>query len=137
MRVPGIKQNQFLIIVYSKTCTFRSNQMVQRWGLNNMERPMVSQMVIDAFANIVDKQDQKGIKKYNMTIDEAADQDYDWNEMALEEGADLYKYLVKENMKLRKENAGLKKIIDKINGYFDGKLLDTLKEKEGDRKNDQ
>lgn len=102
-----------------------------------MERPMVSQMVIDAFANIVDKQDQKGIKKYNMTIDEAADQDYDWNEMALEEGADLYKYLVKENMKLRKENAGLKKIIDKINGYFDGKLLDTLKEKEGNRKNDQ
>lgn len=73
-----------------------------------MKRPETTQAVIDAFAAILDSQDEKGIKKYGITIDEAKDEDYDWNVMALEECADLFKYLIKENQRLRAENERLK-----------------------------
>lgn len=84
-------------------------------------RPYTTQKVIDTFTEILDKQDNKGISKYNMTIDEASG--YDWNIMALEEVADLMKYLVKENEKIRKERdllkvriAGMEKLIDSLLG---------------------
>lgn len=65
-----------------------------------MNRPEVSQIVIDHFANIVDSQDKKGIEKYGTTIDDAKNEDYDWNLMALEESIDLNKYLVKKIQEL-------------------------------------
>lgn len=64
-------------------------------------RPLTSQIVIDEFSKIIDSQDKKGIEKYGKTIDEAVN--YDWELMALEEAADLQKYLVKEIIKLRAE----------------------------------
>jgi hypothetical protein len=73
-----------------------------------VKRPKTTQAVIDAFSKILDAQDEKGIKKYGTTIDEASDQNYDWNVMALEECADLFKYLIKENQRLRKINRQLK-----------------------------
>jgi hypothetical protein len=60
-----------------------------------MSRPKISQMVLDEFANIIDSQDKKGMSKYGKTIDDASDADYDWKLMALEETADLQKYLVR------------------------------------------
>lgn len=84
-------------------------------------RPYTTQKVIDTFTEILDKQDDKGISKYNMTIDDASG--YDWNIMALEEAADLMKYLVKENEEIRKERdllkvriAGMEKLIDSLLG---------------------
>jgi hypothetical protein len=68
-----------------------------------MNRPAVSQMVINEFTKIVDSQDAKGIEKYNKTIDEANNSDYNWEIMALEETADLQKYLVKQIIKLKAE----------------------------------
>jgi len=65
-------------------------------------------MVIDEFSKIIDMQDHKGIDKYGRTIDEAKDSDYDWKLMALEETADLQKYLVKRIKELEKENARLR-----------------------------
>lgn len=65
-------------------------------------RPATTQKVIDIFTEILDKQDQKGLLKYGTTIDEANDKNYNWNLMALEESADLMKYLVKENTRLVK-----------------------------------
>lgn len=67
----------------------------------NFNRPMTSQIVIKEFSKIIDSQDKKGIEKYGKTIDEAVN--YDWELMALEEAADLQKYLVKEIIKLRAE----------------------------------
>lgn len=67
----------------------------------NTSRPMTSQIVIKEFSKIIDAQDKKGIEKYGKTIDEAVN--YDWELMALEEAADLQKYLVKEIVRLRAE----------------------------------
>lgn len=67
-----------------------------------MNRPKTSQIVIDEFSKIIDQQDLKGLEKYNKTIDEAVDEDYDWKTMALEEAADLQKYLVREIKVLKK-----------------------------------
>lgn len=67
-----------------------------------VNRPKISQMVIDKFSDIVDQQDNKGWKKYGTTIDDADDVNYDWKLMALEESADLVKYLIKENNRLQK-----------------------------------
>lgn len=72
-------------------------------------RPNVSQIVLNTFAKIVDSQDDKGIKKYNRTIDDASDADYDWEIMALEEAADLQKYLVKKIIQLKAENLMMKR----------------------------
>jgi chromosome segregation ATPase len=66
-------------------------------------RPKTTQAVIDGFSKLLDAQDNKGIKKYGTTIDEAEDKNYDWRIMALEETADLQKYLVKEINKLMAE----------------------------------
>ena len=66
-----------------------------------MDRPQTTQNVINAFSAILDAQDIKGLEKYGVSIDEAKNENYDWNVMALEEAADLFKYLVKENEKLR------------------------------------
>jgi hypothetical protein len=68
-----------------------------------MERPKTSQIVIDEFAKVVDSQDGKGFEKYKTTIDEANDEDYDWKIMAIEEAADLQKYLVKRIIQLEKQ----------------------------------
>ncbi|MBO0961464.1 hypothetical protein J1P26_17295 [Neobacillus sp. MM2021_6] len=65
-----------------------------------MQRPITSQIVIDEFAKIVDAQDDKGLKKYQTTIDEAKNENYNWELMALEETADLQKYLVKRIVEL-------------------------------------
>lgn len=60
-----------------------------------IERPETSQIVIDGLTSVVDGQDLKGIVKYNETIDEAKDVNYNWELMGLEESVDLNKYLVK------------------------------------------
>jgi hypothetical protein len=77
-------------------------QKCNRCGLVIVDRPEVTQRVIDGFAAILDSQDQKGIEKYNRTIDEAEDKDYDWKLMAMEELADYSKYQVKEIQRLEK-----------------------------------
>jgi septal ring factor EnvC (AmiA/AmiB activator) len=65
-----------------------------------MQRPVISQTVIDEFTKVIDSQDGKGFAKYHTTIDQAKDADYDWKLMAIEETADLQKYLVKEIKRL-------------------------------------
>lgn len=83
-------------------------ELAEKLGLNVSFRPLVSQTVISEFARIIDAQDEKGIKKYGTTIDEARDSEYDWKLMALEETADLQKYLVKRIKELEKENRNLR-----------------------------
>jgi hypothetical protein len=71
-------------------------------------RPVVSQIVIDEYSKVVDSQDDKGIEKYNRTIDDAPDEDYNWELMAIEESVDLNKYLVRRIIQLKKEIMKLK-----------------------------
>lgn len=83
-----------------------------------MERPNTTQRVIDQFSKLLDAQDIKGFEKYGETIDEAQIDDegkpYDWKLMALEETADLQKYLVKEIQRLENDNLDLIKIVSTI-----------------------
>ncbi|WP_328800305.1 hypothetical protein T3H97_16490 [Paenibacillus sp. LX16] len=65
---------------------------------NEIERPEVTQRIIE----LLDKQNEKGLKKYGTTIDQVSDQSYDWRLMALEEATDLIQYLQKEVMRLER-----------------------------------
>lgn len=83
------------------------------------DRPKTSQYVINEFTKVIDNQDLKGIEKYDMTIDEANDDNYHWLEMAGEEVADCFKYFVKEIVRLRKVISMLrynqrKTLVDKL-----------------------
>jgi chromosome segregation ATPase len=81
------------------TVDFKKTRLFNMDG-SPVNRPKTTQAVIDGFAKILDAQDDKGIKKYGTTMDEAIDENYDWRIMALEETADLQKYLVKEIKRL-------------------------------------
>ncbi|WP_258297881.1 hypothetical protein [Paenibacillus peoriae] len=61
-------------------------------------RPEVTQRIIE----LLDKQNEKGLKKYGTTIDQISDMAYDWKLMALEEAADLIQYLQKEVIRLER-----------------------------------
>ncbi|MBY7736310.1 hypothetical protein [Paenibacillus polymyxa] len=65
---------------------------------NEIKRPEVTQRIIE----LLDKQNEKGLKKYGTTIDQVADQSYDWKLMALEEAVDLIQYLQKEVIRLER-----------------------------------
>ncbi|WP_145148537.1 hypothetical protein [Paenibacillus xylanexedens] len=62
------------------------------------KRPEVTTRIIE----LLDKQNEKGIAKYGSTIDQAADQYYDWKLMAMEEMVDLIQYQQKEIMRLER-----------------------------------
>jgi hypothetical protein len=87
-----------------------------------MVRPLTSQIVIDKFASIIDSQDEKGLKKYGTSIDGASNLKYNWELMALEETADLQKYLVKRIMQLKSENRFKSKWINELQ-VKNGELL--------------
>ncbi|MBE0341806.1 hypothetical protein E4V51_12180 [Paenibacillus sp. 28ISP30-2] len=61
-------------------------------------RPEVTQRIIA----LLDKQNEKGLKKYGTTIDQVSDMAYDWRLMALEEAVDLIQYLQKEVIRLER-----------------------------------
>ncbi|MDG0053036.1 hypothetical protein MMB75_05035 [Paenibacillus sp. P2(2022)] len=64
----------------------------------NVDRPEVTRRIIE----LLDKQNEKGLKKYGTTIDQVSDMAYDWKLMALEEAADLIQYLQKEVIRLER-----------------------------------
>lgn len=83
------------------------------------QRPVTSQIVIDEFAKVVDSQDDKGLEKYNQSIDNAKDEDYHWLVMAGEEIIDMFKYFIREIRRLTKENRQLRyssrrQLLDKL-----------------------
>ncbi|KKD53923.1 MULTISPECIES: hypothetical protein [Paenibacillus] len=65
---------------------------------NEVKRPEVTQRIIE----LLDKQNEKGLKKYGTTIDQVSDMAYDWKLMALEEAIDLIQYQQKEIMRLER-----------------------------------
>lgn len=82
--------------------------------ISDYEKSHITNQVIKEFAKICIAQDEKGHKRYGKLLDDTNDDDYNWQLMALEESADLIKYMVRENMKLKKENERLKKIISEM-----------------------
>lgn len=67
-------------------------------------RPVTSQKVIDLITQVVDDQDTKGLIKYGHSLDkEMRETNHDWQHMALEETVDGMKYLLMENLRLRRE----------------------------------
>lgn len=77
-------------------------------------RPVITQGIIDIIAGRLDRQNEKGMNKYGVSIDEVTvDVDgvpYDWRDMALEELVDCIQYLMKENVKLNMEIRELKTV---------------------------
>ncbi|QOH62444.1 hypothetical protein [Paenibacillus polymyxa] len=65
---------------------------------NEIKRPEVTQRIIE----LLDNQNEKGLKKYGTTIDQVSDMAYDWKLMALEEAIDLIQYQQKEIMRLER-----------------------------------
>ncbi|MEE4581559.1 hypothetical protein [Paenibacillus polymyxa] len=65
---------------------------------NEIKRPEVTQRIIE----LLDKQNEKGLKKYGTTIEQVSDMAYDWKLMALEEAIDLIQYQQKEIMRLER-----------------------------------
>ncbi|MEK3787589.1 hypothetical protein [Paenibacillus sp. FSL K6-1230] len=61
-------------------------------------RPEVTQRIIE----LLDKQNEKGLRKYGTTIDQVPYPAYDWKLMALEEAVDLIQYQQKEIMRLER-----------------------------------
>jgi len=88
-------------------------------------RPQTSQAVIDIVTKIVDSQDEKGWKKYSVTIDDAKDEEYNWYQMAVEELVDGMKYMVKENQRLQNElnhiHSEVKKLLTTVQAKYIGK----------------
>jgi len=70
--------------------------------------PETSREVLSIIAKQLDRQNKKGYETYGTTIDQAKDEEYDWNRMALEECIDALQYLVKRNKELEKENKMLR-----------------------------
>lgn len=85
----------------------KPSELPDEWHPIGKSRPKVTQMVIDEFTKVLDAQDEKGMAKYGVSIDEGhVDENgdpYDWPMMAMEELADFSKYQVKEILRLRKE----------------------------------
>jgi hypothetical protein len=88
-----------------------------------MKRPLTSQIVIDEFSKIIDSQDAKGFEKYGKTIDAATG--YNWELMALEETADLQKYLVRRIGELSGALMTAKAEIRKLENEIEGHLVNA------------
>jgi len=58
------------------------------------------QTVRDEVIALLDRQTEKGIRKYGQPVDNATG--FDWQQMALEELIDCVQYLAKENRELRR-----------------------------------
>jgi predicted nucleic acid-binding Zn-ribbon protein len=97
-------------------------------GVTPVNRPKTTQAVIDGFSKLLDAQDDKGIKKYSTTIDEAVldenGEPYDWRLMAMEELADFSKYQVKEIRRLE----GL---VNEVTDFADKKIEELDNARQG------
>lgn len=69
----------------------------------------------------LDAQNEKGMSKYNITLDECGESEWNWSEMIIEELIDALQYSIKENGKLknemnevREENLRLRQTMDHI-----------------------
>lgn len=89
-----------------------------------MERPQITQRVLDIIADLLDAQDEKGIAKYGKTIDDA--EDYDWNVMAMEEMADGLKYLVKRIVQLERVNKQLAEMVERDAAEYESEVKRLL-----------
>ncbi|UTC25163.1 hypothetical protein Bfsp1_7 [Cytobacillus phage Bfsp1] len=66
----------------------------------------VTAHVLDLIKKNLMIQNEKGFRKYNETLDDVPFENYDWNQMAMEEMSDAMHYLMMENMKLKHELEG-------------------------------
>jgi site-specific DNA-adenine methylase len=83
----------------NKYCELKSKTNA---NYNTNKRTIITRSVLEVIANLMDKQDQKGLTKYGKTLDKVNLDDYDWNQMAMEEMADCIKYLMMENFRLKR-----------------------------------
>ena len=66
------------------------------------ELPETAKVILKTIENQLVAQNKKGLKEYGKTIDDADDNEYDWNFEALAECVDALQYAIKENAKLKK-----------------------------------
>lgn len=81
----------------------------------------IKEEVLKAVGMTVDLQDDKGLPKYGITLDDVDRNSYNWQTMVNEEIIDALKYSVKENQRLnaeleeaKEENLRLRATMDRI-----------------------
>lgn len=63
----------------------------------------VTAHVLDVIRKNLLIQNDKGFRKYGETLDDVPFENYDWNQMVMEEMSDAMHYLMMENMKLKQQ----------------------------------
>ena len=53
--------------------------------------------------DILDRQEKKGIETYGQSLEDCPDDEYDWDQMTLEELIDALQYQVKQNLYLKRQ----------------------------------
>lgn len=61
----------------------------------------IKEQLLIMVENTLDKQNEKGMSKYNITLDECGENNWNWSEMIIEELIDALQYSIKENNRLR------------------------------------
>lgn len=64
-------------------------------------RTHIGETLIGIISSNLDERNQKGFEEYKETLDDVPYENYDWNQMVIEEVLDGMQYLIKENMRLR------------------------------------
>ena len=75
----------------------------------DIDMPETSKNVVRLIVEKLAHQNSKGLEKYGKSVDEVGDDEYDWQEMAMEELLDGIQYVIIENGRLRRENETLRK----------------------------
>jgi hypothetical protein len=80
----------------------------------------IKEKVLATIEKVYDQQDEKGLEKYGLTLDQAVDDNYNWQAMINEELIDAIKYVIKENVRLNKENEKLTCALENLeSAYWD------------------
>lgn len=64
-------------------------------------RTHIGQLLLGIISSNLDQRNQKGFEEYKETLDDVPFEDYDWNQMVIEEVLDGMQYMIKENLRLR------------------------------------
>lgn len=63
----------------------------------------ISEEIVKLISERLGERNDKGFETYKETLDDVPFENYDWNQMAMEELLDLTQYLMKENFRLKQQ----------------------------------
>src|SRR5690625_2220979 len=70
---------------------------------HDMNYNIIKHQVLSNIESLIDKQNKKGFKKYGESLEQCGVDDYDWQQMIIEELIDALQYQQKEIKRLKEE----------------------------------